>query len=376
MGLDYAHQRQLVHGDVSTANLILDRSGTANFIDFGLAAPVGEAGVSGTPAYMSPEAAAGQPLLPARSTCIRRRPSSLNSLPVVRSFLARVPVSVVRTHVDEAAPALEEHRPQLRDLLGRALDKDPSRRPGDAGAFLGELQERSRRALRGVLALEGIRSRFACERCRDRQRRRSDDGCREFERLPQRSAVKQLPRPRRLTLAWRNRRWARPDRRVGSGARTRSECSSGRDRCGRRGRRQRADHNNHSCGQCSWQVEAVTAGRAPGFVTPGQVRSQRDIRLGSECEAKSDDQQGRALEHQHHRDLQRQLLQRGAGGRPLEASLHLRRDVLHIQRVTNMSTRVACPDVKTHKSVPGSSCAAARETRLETQSDETHAGHD
>ncbi len=139
MGLDYAHQRQLVHGDVSPGNLIVDRSGTTKLIDFGLAAPVGETGVSGTPAYLSPEVASGQPLLPASDVYSAAAVlfQLLTGSPV---FAGTDAVSVVRAHRDEVAPALEGHGLQLKELLARALAKDPASRPVDAGAFLMELE--------------------------------------------------------------------------------------------------------------------------------------------------------------------------------------------------------------------------------------------
>ena len=59
LGLAAAHDRRLVHGDVSPSNIVLDAAGTSKMIDFGLAGQVGDSARYGTPAFMSPEAVSG-----------------------------------------------------------------------------------------------------------------------------------------------------------------------------------------------------------------------------------------------------------------------------------------------------------------------------
>src|SRR5205814_6436214 len=65
--LHHAHQRRIVHRDVKPANIMVLPSGEPKLMDFGIAkvpaAQLTSAGeFFGTPSYMSPEQAAGEPL--------------------------------------------------------------------------------------------------------------------------------------------------------------------------------------------------------------------------------------------------------------------------------------------------------------------------
>ena len=64
-GLAYAHERGVIHRDIKPANIIIDESGTAKVMDFGIAkiadsdATLGRV-VMGSPNYMNPEQISGQ----------------------------------------------------------------------------------------------------------------------------------------------------------------------------------------------------------------------------------------------------------------------------------------------------------------------------
>lgn len=144
-GLAHAHDSGVVHRDVAASNVLADLAGTSMLVDFGLASPVegasgsGSAGVVGTPAYLSPEAARSEPV---------GKPGDVYSAAALTyHLLTGLPVftgtawEMVAAHRDRPAPGLADHGPRMASLLERSLSKDPSERPPDAGAFLAELEE-------------------------------------------------------------------------------------------------------------------------------------------------------------------------------------------------------------------------------------------
>ena len=135
-GLSAAHAAGLVHRDVKPANLLMGRDGLVKITDFGIAhaagsAPLTQAGtLVGTPAYLAPERAAGEPATPA---------SDLYSLGIVAyecltgsAPVPRHPAGDRGREPQPAPAAAARSRPAARDRAGGRPDCRETRRPGRA----------------------------------------------------------------------------------------------------------------------------------------------------------------------------------------------------------------------------------------------------
>ncbi|MEM7331500.1 MAG: protein kinase [Chloroflexota bacterium] len=138
--LAYAHRRQMVHRDIKPANVMLDReSGKAILTDFGIVKMVGNQSMAytatgaliGTPAYMSPEQALGQPgdeRVDIYSLGVMIFQMVTGQLP----FDAETPLAVVMKHVNDLPPLPmdfnEEVPLDLQEVILKALAKQPNDR--------------------------------------------------------------------------------------------------------------------------------------------------------------------------------------------------------------------------------------------------------
>jgi serine/threonine protein kinase len=142
LGLQHAHERNMVHRDIKPQNLMLTTKGVVKILDFGLARLRSERRTSneltrdnammGTPEYIAPEQAQDS-----KKADIR---ADIYSLGCTLFFLltGRPPfrgsdwLAVVMAHLKDAPPPLENWRadvpPELADLVTRMLAKDPAAR--------------------------------------------------------------------------------------------------------------------------------------------------------------------------------------------------------------------------------------------------------
>ena len=153
-GLARVHALGVLHRDIKPANIIVERPDTDRervvLIDFGVATAVdlerltrtGE--VVGTPQYMSPEAARGQPL-DARSD-VYALGATLFELLTGQPLFDGETLGAVFAEVLAGSPRAPSAEvagipPGVDALVLRAVAKEPARRPQDAAAFAAELRE-------------------------------------------------------------------------------------------------------------------------------------------------------------------------------------------------------------------------------------------
>ena len=150
--LDYAHAHGVLHRDVKPENVLLD-AGHALVTDFGLAGALQAAGggpltagglVAGTPEYMSPEQAAGEAALDARSDLYALACVAYEMLAGEPPFHGAHPRAIMARHVTDPVPPLTTVRPDLppavAGAVARGLAKAPADRFATAAEFLRALE--------------------------------------------------------------------------------------------------------------------------------------------------------------------------------------------------------------------------------------------
>ena len=153
--LAYAHGHGVVHRDIKPDNTMLG-GGSASVVDFGIAkaisaartgapgATITQIGTSiGTPAYMAPEQAAGDPATDFRADLYSFGCMAYEALAARPPFVATSPHKLMAAHMSETPQRVETLRPDVPEslaaLIHRCLEKDPDKRPESAGDIARQL---------------------------------------------------------------------------------------------------------------------------------------------------------------------------------------------------------------------------------------------
>jgi serine/threonine-protein kinase len=155
--LAYAHRQGIVHRDIKPENVLLN-DGTAMVADFGVARAISaaatlagngtitQAGVQvGTPAYMAPEQAAGDPDVDFRADLYAFGVMAYELLAGQHPFAQRRSAhALVIAHMTETPVALTTHSttvaPSMASIVMQCLGKDPLERPESASALVAALE--------------------------------------------------------------------------------------------------------------------------------------------------------------------------------------------------------------------------------------------
>ncbi len=158
--LAFAHERGVVHRDIKPDNVLLT-AGTATVTDFGVAKALvsartpsrfhehgtltGQGTSLGTPAYMAPEQAAGDPETDHRADIYAAGILAYEMLTGKPPFTGKSPQALLAAQLAEAPVPVQQRRADVPDALAaivmRCLEKDADHRPQSAEALVSLLED-------------------------------------------------------------------------------------------------------------------------------------------------------------------------------------------------------------------------------------------
>ncbi len=130
--LQYAHEHGIVHRDIKPENLLLTRDGNTLVADFGIARALGGAGderltetglAVGTPAYMSPEQAAGDKGVDARTDVYSLAAVLYEMLAGEPPFTGATTQALMVKRLTEPAPSIRAVRTNVPEAVDQAIRK-------------------------------------------------------------------------------------------------------------------------------------------------------------------------------------------------------------------------------------------------------------
>ena len=149
LALEYAHQHGVIHRDIKPENILLTRDGSTLVADFGIARALGSAEsqltetgvVVGTPAYMSPEQAGGDPHLDARSDIYSLGCVVYEMLAGEPPFTGATIQALMVRRLTETPRSIRDVRQTVSPALEQAVFKALARAPADRFATAAQLAQ-------------------------------------------------------------------------------------------------------------------------------------------------------------------------------------------------------------------------------------------
>ncbi|MGK2963762.1 MAG: protein kinase domain-containing protein [Gemmatimonadaceae bacterium] len=135
--LDYAHRQRVIHRDIKPENVML-HEGEAMVMDFGIAKAVSVASgdtltqmgmMVGTPAYVSPEQAAGESEVDGRSDQYSLSCMLYEILSGRKAFEGSTAQAVLSKRFSDPVPSLRKVEPTIPDEIDEAISKALSKEP-------------------------------------------------------------------------------------------------------------------------------------------------------------------------------------------------------------------------------------------------------
>jgi len=142
--LSIIHMAGVVHRDLKPGNIMLRADGTVALIDFGISAssslPIaGGVQISGTPYYMSPEQAKGEPT-DERTDLYALGVMIYQMLTGERPFAGSDTSEILDGHRESPIPQLPDELAAYQPLIARLLAKDPKNRIASARELVGFIE--------------------------------------------------------------------------------------------------------------------------------------------------------------------------------------------------------------------------------------------
>lgn len=149
-GLNLAHDKGIIHRDVKPSNILIDKSGRARIMDFGIAVMVGGQRLTatgttvGSPCYMSPEQIVHPQNLDHRSDVYSAGIVLYEMLVGDVPFDAETDYAVQNQQVNTPTPDPRQRNPkispELAQIILKAMDKAPDKRFQGCAEFLDSIK--------------------------------------------------------------------------------------------------------------------------------------------------------------------------------------------------------------------------------------------